>query len=70
VRGISWESDVPLAISPEVCYTGAKSMTRSDGMKTRKIIAYILVLVMVLGLFAGCKKSDKKPTEPQNDEYD
>ena len=35
-------------------------------MKTRKIIAYILVLVMALGLFAGCKKTTKKNTDNKN----
>ena len=35
-------------------------MTRSDGMKTRKIIAYILVAVTLMGLLAGCKKTTKK----------
>ena len=31
-------------------------------MKTRKIIAYILVVVMLAGLLAGCKKTEKKST--------
>jgi len=39
-------------------------------MKTRKIIAYLLVLVMLLGVLAGCGKKNKKPTTTQDDAYD
>jgi len=30
----------------------------------KKILAWVLVLVMVLGMFAGCKKDEPTPTEP------
>lgn len=33
-------------------------------MKTRKIIAYILAVVTLMGLLAGCGKEDKKPSVP------
>ena len=30
----------------------------------KKILAWVLVLVMVLGMFAGCKKEEAPATEP------